>query len=305
MSNITKNLIDLQEKCNSCVPALTDIPRENIGKTWKQTYEQICFGDNCYSDMKFTVTAKLLNTEILGDMVAVRALSQPITLTVITEDDKKQKVKIRANSFYLFDSEMENIYLSTSAIEETTNISGFREKVRYETATYMTDAEGNSVDLTGLDKKFAKFVSKVGLSREVLKIKEGQEVPIPAWFHSSDLGVNSVQTCNMASALACEGASNPVALIFLPTNQALGAQSMGAFGIAGGSGTVGATVVRNVSGMSDMQIVGPPMIFGVSQGTAAAIGMGTTAIVGNVGDEGWGGDAGGGGDGAATRVVPE
>jgi hypothetical protein len=308
ISECPKSLVPIQVKCNSCIPSLTNITAENIGKTWKQEYEEICFGGQCYSDMKFTVTAKTFQTEQLGEMIAVRALSEPVTLTVNPEEEKKQNIKLRANTFYLFDADMERVYLSISAFEQTTSINGYKEKVRYETAAYLADAQGNSIDLTGLDKKFAKFVRKVGLVRKELKIEEGEEIPLPAWVHSSDVGITSVQTCNMAAALACEGAANPVVLVFMPVNQALQAQSLGAFGVAGGSGTVGVAVVRDVVGMEGLSVVVPATIFGVSHGAAASmagIGMGTTALVGNVGNEGWGGKAGGGGDGAATRVVTE
>ena len=308
VSDCPKSLVPIQVKCNSCIPSLKTITKENIGKTWKQEYEKICFGGQCYSDMKFTVTAQTFQTDALGEVIAVRALSEPVTLTINPLEEKKQNIKLRANTFYLFDSDMERVYLSASTFEQTTSINGYKEKVRYETAAYQTDARGNSVDLTGLDKKFAKFVRKVGLSRKPLEIEEDEEVPLPAWVHSSDIGITSVQTCNMAGGLACEGASNPVALIFMPINQALQAQSLGAFGVAGGSGTVGVAVVGEVAGLGGMNVVAPATIFGVSHGAAATmagIGMGTTALVGNVGNEGWGGKAGGGGDGAATPVVPD
>ncbi len=310
VSGCPKSLVPIQNKCNSCIPSLTTITKENIGKTWKQEFEKICFGGQCYSDMKFTVTAKKFETDQLGELIGVRALSEPVKLSPATtnpEEKKKQNITLRANTFYLFDSDMERVYLSASTFEQTTSINGYKEKVRYETAAYQTDARGNSVDLTGLDGKFAKFVRKVGLSRKPMEIEEDEEVPLPVWVHSSDMGVTSVQTCNMAGGLACEGASNPVALFFMPINQALQVQSRGAYGVAGGSGTVGVAMVGDVVGLGGMNVVAPATIFGVSHGAAATmagIGMGTTALVGNVGNEGWGGKAGGGGDGAATPIRP-
>jgi hypothetical protein len=68
------------------------------------------------------------------------------------------------------------------------------------------------VDLSGISGNFEKFAGKLGLSGQTLKISGRTE--LPQWVKSE--GFRNVQVANICSAIACEGALNPVSSLSIP-----------------------------------------------------------------------------------------
>jgi len=121
--------------------------------------------------------------EAFNDMIAVRALSEPFIVKAAKEEGTGVGgLRSRINAVYLFDPEIDDVYLSISAFEATTNINGFKETLRHEVATYKTDAAGASVAMTALGKKFEKLARKMGLTKKSLKVVK--ESPLPQWARS-------------------------------------------------------------------------------------------------------------------------
>ena len=86
------------------------------------------------------------------------------------------------------------------------------EVLRHEVATYKTDASAVPVDLAGLGENFERFVAKVGLAEASCRIDKASA--LPQWAKADAL--NAAQVTNICSALACEGAVNPVATVSIP-----------------------------------------------------------------------------------------
>jgi hypothetical protein len=192
---------------NNCVKSLEKVTNANIGKTWKQTFNLSSVGEPLPTELKFTLTAIQVENESLGEMIAVRALSEPFFVKF-----PEGTATSRINTVYLFDAGIENIFLSVSVFESTTTINGFTEILHHNVATCKTDAAGEPVDLKGLGKKFEKFVEKVGLTKDLKVVKA---TTLPQWAKTEGLQV--AQAANICSALACEGALNPVAIVSMPT----------------------------------------------------------------------------------------
>lgn len=298
---------------NECVRSLKQVTKNNIGKTWKQSFP---------NGMRFTLTAVEFKTKTSGKMIAVRALSEPFTFTAAgrakkagpvksdvttlhlfdsqiefaagSRAQKAGPVKSSIAALYLFDSRFENVYLSMVVFEAKTKINGFDEKLRHEVATYRTNLMGFSADLNGLGKKFEKFAQKVRLSDKNLKIVK--RASLPQWACAE--GLEAAKMANICAALACEGKPNPVILICIAASRTLQLQTAGGLVMLNKPGTVGQFLVKNVPGIGSMKIAVAPFM-GVGLGTAAAIGGGTAGAIA----------AGGGGGGsshgkAATPVEP-
>lgn len=275
-----KDLALLKEINNRCVNSLEPVTEAKIGKTWKQSFN-LSFLDHLLADeLKFTLTAMQIETED-GGMIAVRALSEPFIIKATDTTGKIQQLKARINSAYLFDSQIEDIYISVSVFEASGKIDGVKGTLRHEVATYKADAEGVCVSLEKLNKKFAKFLQKVGLEKKSLEVKT--QGTLPRWAQSEALV--AAQVANICAAMACEGASNPVALVFIPAAKAVSLQTLGTItsigpiaAAAGSLGTVGGALGASVPAFGTMQIAAAPFM-GVGLGTAGAIAGGTTAAV--------------------------
>ncbi len=285
---------ELFEKINNqCVRSFKKITKDDIGKTWKQTFYLSFLDKSLPNELKFTLTAIGQKTESLGELIAVRALSEPFTVNTPKAGGGQGPVKSKISAVYVFDSKVEEIYLSISVFDAETKVAGFKEKLHHEVATYMTDAFGESVDLSGLDKKFEKFVQKLNLTKKPLKV--AKKSSLPKWASSQGLGI--AQVANICAATACEGALNPVSIISIPIVQTVGLQGSGLLGsigplaVAGETGTVGGSLTSGVTAMSGFQ-VSTGTIAGMGLGTAAAIAGGTIAV------------AGGGGGGGSSSVSP-
>jgi hypothetical protein len=247
------------------------VTKESVGKTWKQSFDLSPFSDSLPSKLGFTLTALKLKTEMFDEMIAVRALSEPFFVKT-----GKDSIKSKINAMYLFDQEIEDVYLSISVFEGNTDVNGYKETLRHEVATYKTDSTGGSVDLSGLGQEFEKFVREVGLSRKDVKVVE--ESPLPQWAQSE--GLTAAQVANICAAMACEGAPNPVITVCIPAAQTIGAQSLGlipSIGSFATAGTVAGSLGKSVIGIGTMKIAAAPAVMGMGLGTASTVAAGAAA----------------------------
>lgn len=182
----------LEEINNHCVKSLKDVTKQNIGKTWKQTFSLSALDYSLPKELKLTMTAMEVETKAFGKMIAARALSEPFVVKVLKAEKGFKDIKSRIRAVYLFDSQLEDIYMSVSVFEASTNMNGFHEKLRHEVAMYKTDSMGSAVDLTGLNKKFESFVRKVGLNSKDFKVEKS--VGLPQWAQTEGLRTAQAST---------------------------------------------------------------------------------------------------------------
>jgi|GEM_PF-4930365 len=119
-------------------PSWSSRTKQNVGKTWKQSFSLPSSAYSLGRELKFTMTAIELETKQYGRMVAVRALSEPFIVKVISAKEGVKDVRSKTCALYLFDSEINDIYLSISVFESATNINSPKETFRHEVATYKT-----------------------------------------------------------------------------------------------------------------------------------------------------------------------
>lgn len=271
--SVGKNMELLGKVNNQCIRFLQKVTKENIGKTWKQSFSLSAVGKPLPEEIKFTLTAIQVKAKMFGEeiseLIAVRALSEPFITETAKAGGGTGSIRSRIGVIYLFDSAVENVYLSVSTFEANTNINGYKEKLRHEIATYKTDASGEAVALSKLGKKFEKLVQKLGLTKKALEIKK--EAPLPQWARTDALVV--AQAGNVCAATACEGALNPVIMVSMPAAQTVGLQSVSGLAGAGGA-TVGGALATSVPAVGGMTLA--PGAIGA--GTAAAIAGGTIAV---------------------------
>ncbi len=258
---------------NGCVDSLKRTTRDNIGKTWTQSFDMSFLGKLFDGELKFTLTAISLKTKALGEMVAVRALSEPFAVNTIKKDGSMEAIQSKVGAIYLFDPEIEDIYISAFVFESSTKINGIKETLRHEVATYKTDFEGVASDFSGLGRKFEKFARKIGLSREELKVTK--KVALPRWARSEALRAS--QAANICAAMACEGAPNPVATVFVPAARTVGLQSIGELTTVGQLGTTGSFLAKSMPGIAAGNIAAAPLLLGMKLGTAGLVVGGSTA----------------------------
>jgi hypothetical protein len=257
---------------NESVRSLKKVTKDNVGKTWKQSINLSSLGDSLPDELRFTLTALGFNTEVFGEMIAVRALSEPFFVKA-----GKGSLRSKINAVYLFDSSIEEIYLSISVFEGRKDANG-KKRLRHEVATYKTDAAGTSVDLKGLGPKFEKFVRKVGLSSKRVKIVK--QSALPQWAQSG--GLVAAQAANICVAMACEGALNPVVTVCIPAARIVAMQSRGqvsSIGAFATAETVAGSLGKSVPGIGTMKIAVAPAWTGMGLITAktATLAAGATA----------------------------
>jgi hypothetical protein len=291
VSSGNTDLVALEKISNHCAKSLKQVTKKNVGKTWKQSFNLASFGHPLPKKLNLTLTAKQVKTNMFGEMIAVRALSEPFVVRVIRVKEGKYDVKnakSRIRTVYLFDSEINDVYLSISVFEITANINAPNEKLRHEVATYKTNAQGVPVDFSGLGKEFENFVRKVGLTSQNLKVEK--QTPLPEWARLQGLPVGQVS--NICAALACEGALNPVATIWMASARTVELQSGGRLASASKIGNISSILAKNIPGMGGMKIaVAPAAIMGMSANTAATVAgatVGTVAIAGGFDSDGHG-----------------
>lgn len=280
---------------NRCAQSLEKVASQNIGKTWKQSFDLSFLDASLPSELKLTVTAAEVNTGVLGKLIAVRALSEPFTFETVGVDSKVDKVKCKVNSLYLFDPSVEQIYMSITVFEGTTNVNGFKENIRHEVATYRTDNSGAPVNFAGLGKEFEKLIRKVGLTNKDMKISKPAD--LPKWVRQDALRV--IGLADTCAALACEGAPNPVVTVAIPASRMVSMQGLGQIAGSAQLDTVAMSLAKDIGPMSSMKIAVAPGIMGLSGMQAGAIGGG---VAGGVAAGGGGG--GGGGGGARSPSTP-
>jgi hypothetical protein len=283
LSTDSKDLELLEKINNHCVGELKKITKDNIGKTWKQSFTMPFLNQLIPGELNLTLTAIQLKTKMFGEMIAVRALSEPFVIRATNANGAKEDVRAKTNAVYLFDSKMEDIYMSISVFEAETKS---KEKLRHEVATYKTDATGKSVDLSGLGSEFEKLVRKVGLTTKTIKVTK--ESPLPQWAQYDGLG--AAQVANICAATACEGAPNPVATIYIPAARTVALQSLGKIATVGKISAISTALATKVTGIAGMKIAAAPALMGGmgGLGAAGAVAGGATAVA--VGASGAGGD---------------
>ena len=266
------NLTLMEKTNNLCVDSIQKVVKENIGKTWKQSFDLSSLDYSLPGKLTFTMTAINTNTEKYGSMIAVRALSEPFVVSVLNSEGQIKELKSRIRAAYLFDSEMNDVYLCMSVFDASTDINSKNEKLRYEVATYKTDADGTAVDLKGLGKDFESFVRKVGLTNQSLEVEK--ETTLPQWAQSE--GLRAVQLSNICAAAACEGALNPVTTITMPAGRTLALQSTNRIISVQKAATVGSVLAKSVPALGGMKIAVAPAWAGYGLMTASRV----TALAG-------------------------
>ena len=224
VSHATDDLMFWANVNNESVESLKPVTRDSVGKTWRQSVDLSSLDEASIEKLSFTLTAIEARTNAFGEMIAVRALSEPFVVRI---DKKFFRSKI--NTVYLFDPDIEDVYLSISVFEAAGDVGGLKETLRHEVATYRTDAEGVPVDLSDVGKDFEQFIAKVGLSPSSLEVVD--ESPLPQWALSR--GLRAAQVANICSSAVCEGALNPVTTVSIPIARILESQRENARGGAG------------------------------------------------------------------------
>jgi len=165
---------------NASVKSLDKVTKDYVGKTWKQSVDLSSVSNSPINEVSFTLTAIDVRTRAFGNMIAVRALSEPFFLTI-----EKGPLRCKMNTVYLFDQDIDNVYLSISVFVANTDARGMQETFRHEVATYRTDAAGRPLDLSDVGKDFEALVAKVGLRRDSLQLQRKriyQNGPTPRVF---------------------------------------------------------------------------------------------------------------------------
>jgi hypothetical protein len=271
---------------NQCVGTFKKISKADIGKNWERAFAIKVDGCAFPPQLVFNMKAAGLETKKQGHTIAVRAVSKPFVLNLTETQGKSGQVSCKIATVYLFDSEVEEVYLSVTVFEANTKMNGYAETLRSEVATYRVDTDGKAVDLTGLSKEFEQIVRKVGLSVKPLKVTK--KVELPQWVRT-DI-INTIKATNICAATACEGALNPVVTIFAASSQMIGLQGTGMIIGSGTALTVSKVLVQTVPGIGAMKIAVAPLIGGMGLGTTGAIAGGTAGGIAVAGGGGGGGD---------------
>jgi len=223
LSAMGTELAFLEKVSNQCVRTLKKVAKGDVGKTWKQGFDLSSVGGSWLAgELRFTLTAIVVKTQAFGQLIAVRALSEPFFVKTAKDNGSVGSIQCRLNCVYVFDPELEDIYLSVSIFKAATNVRGFTEVLQQTVATCKADAEGRLAALSdlGKDKDFEKFVSRLGVTSNLEVVKGG---PLPQWAKVD--GVRAAQVANICAAASCEGALNPVATVFLPAAHIVQLQS--------------------------------------------------------------------------------
>lgn len=210
--------LGLMEKVtNQCAMSLKEVTRDNVGKTWKQTFDLSSLGNSVPGELRFTLTAMPIQTQAHGELIAVRALSEPFPAEITGGT-----AQCRMNCAYVFCSGFEDIFFSASVFGATTNCNGYGENLKHTVTTWKVDASGQPAKFEelGENKDFERLLSRLGVTRNVVVV---QAASLPQWARSE--GVRAAQVANLCASVSCEGALNPVATIYLPAASTVGLQS--------------------------------------------------------------------------------
>jgi hypothetical protein len=216
LSTTDTGLAFLEKVTNECSKTLNAVTRENVAKTWKQSFNFSSIDNSLPRELRFTMTAIPIQTEALGELIAVRALSEPFVL-----NHDAGVVLCKSNCVYLFDRNLKEIYLGISVFKAATNIRGFDEVMQHSVATQKADNEGKAIDLSalGTNKDFENLVSKVGVTSTLNVV---QNAPLPQW--AKEDGIRAAQVANISAAASCEGTLDPT-ITCLPVGRIVELQS--------------------------------------------------------------------------------
>lgn len=166
--------------------------------------------------------------------------------------------------------------------EARTKMTGSWEVLRHEVATYMTNESGEAVDLSGLGKSFESLVKGLKITGEGLEVVDAVE--LPQWALAEGLKVSQMAT--ICSSAVCEGASNPVLTVSLPSVQTVQRQSFGTLNSMNGQAMAGG-LGAGVPGVDGLNFVAAPLFLGIGAGNAALAGgaiAGGAALINNASD---------------------
>jgi len=283
LSPVGRNLGLIESVNKSCAASVDKTANEYLNKTWKQTFHLSSIDGCLPREVRLTLTAIPVRTDTFGEMICVRALSEPFVVKSTNAKTGDGAIRARINAVYLFDSEVGEVYLSLSVFQAETAMNGFKEEIRYEVATYRTDGAGNAVDLSGLDWEFGSFASEVGLAEKSMMVEE--QAPLPQWAQLE--GLRAAQAANMCAAIACEGVPpDSVAAIYVPVSRIIEMQSQGAIDSMDTVGTIGGRLTANNVGSAGMRIAAKPKL---TPKAAFVIGGGAAGIALATGGGGGGG----------------
>ncbi|MBN1804573.1 MAG: hypothetical protein JW837_04935 [Sedimentisphaerales bacterium] len=293
ITNSSQELQFQQQVGNLCALTLKGGVKNNIGKTWKQSFDLSPLGRSLPEGLSFTLTSEPFESATIGNVVAVRALSAPFDTTILDEaGENVVPIKCRMNAVYVFDDQIDTLHMCSSVFTLERKEELLKKSILcHQTAIYRTDAEGEPVDI-GLEpkskqgKKFSEFIKKIGLREKMLKIKDEQMTLMPKWARTD--GVRISNAANICAAFACEGGINPVAPLCLSANRMVVLQSWGTVGQTGVV-SVGTTLA---SSLGTAKLATAPFL-GVGAGWAGA-------IAGGIG----GGVAAGSGGGGGSHATP-
>ena len=222
LSSPTKNIEFLEKVTNQCAKTLKKVTNQNIGKTWKQSFNISPLGESVPRQFNFTLTAIGVKTDSLGKLIAIRALSEPFFVKANKKDKNIVSIQSRINSIYVFDSELKDIYFSISVFKATTNTNGYNETLQHSVSTCKTDTTGKKIDLSELEnsENFKNLISKLGITRNLKVVNKTSS--LPNWVRVE--GLRNAQVANICAATSCEGTLNP-SKICLPAAHAVELQS--------------------------------------------------------------------------------
>jgi len=294
MSADNGDLAFIEKLTNYCVDEVKGATKNSVEKSWQQSFNLSLIDKSFASPLGFDLNATKFKTQSFGEVIAVRAISKPFTIATSDGKNGMGNVQGTLNALYLFDPKIENVYMSIAVFEATTKVNGAKEGLRYELATYQTDADGTSINLTGLGKEFESYARKVGLTTDAVKMEKLST--LPQWVRSD--GFRVIQASNICAAIACEGALNPVATLYVPAARTVTMQGASMLGATGNAVTVSSLLAKNVAGVGAMKIaVVPALAAGGLSGSTLLLGGGAAAAGGAVA-------VGGGGGGGGSSASP-
>jgi hypothetical protein len=141
MTAVDDDLQHLKIMNNECVDTLKDKDIKGTGKTWTCRFDLRKFEHySLPAELKFTVSSIKVPTKKLGDLVAVRAISDPFMVKAVGQVEDYGYVKCQVASVYLFnpyvlDRNGEDLYVSATAFVATTKMDDVSQEYRYEFGT--------------------------------------------------------------------------------------------------------------------------------------------------------------------------
>jgi len=83
---------------NECVKSLEKVTKENVGKTWKQSIALPSLEAPFPNKLNFKLKAIQVQTDVIGDMIAVRAISGPFRCQVPKADAPEEMATIQSSA---------------------------------------------------------------------------------------------------------------------------------------------------------------------------------------------------------------